>query len=127
MINQQVLFDSIKDCWSVDTSSDPVDWSIDNPAWGQCAVTSCVVCDFLGGQVIWAVAVCPDGREISHYFNLLPDKQTIDLTIEQFPCGTIIENRFRDFKVSIYDYILSFEKTKFRYEILCDRLKHKNF
>src|SRR6266566_2911292 len=43
----------IRACWRADTSSDPTGWSVSNPAWGQCAVTACVVHDVLGGRIVW--------------------------------------------------------------------------
>ena len=60
-------------------------WSSSNAAWGQCAVTACIVQDLLGGDIIWSLAKSPDQREHSHYFNVLPDGSIVDLTKEQFP------------------------------------------
>jgi hypothetical protein len=66
------IYDRLRRCWSADTSSDPDQWEQANPAWGQCAVTACLVQDILGGDILWTMAICPDGREYSHYFNMLP-------------------------------------------------------
>jgi len=35
------------------------------------------------------MAICPDGREYSHYFNMLPKGVVFDATRQQFPRGTI--------------------------------------
>ena len=45
---------AVKQAWGKETSSDPDNWSIENPAWGQCAVTSLVINDYLGGKLVWA-------------------------------------------------------------------------
>jgi hypothetical protein len=65
--------------WVVETSSDPEHWTPENPAWGQCAVTALVVQDYLGGSLLRAEA-----PSTSHYWNLLPSGDEVDLTIGQF-------------------------------------------
>ena len=77
--NHSALEEAIKRSWTKETSSDPENWSEGNPAWGQCAVTALVVNDYLGGRVVWAEALLPDGRKISHYFNSVTEKE-LDLT-----------------------------------------------
>lgn len=118
----------IKKSWCHETSSDPDHWTPENPSWGQCAVTACVVNDYLGGEVIWAEAVLPDGRKISHYFNDVNEEE-IDLTRIQFPKGTTIPKGVEKKKgfPTTRAYILSYQledgsqPTRERYE----RLKQK--
>ncbi|OHA48911.1 MAG: hypothetical protein A2806_04430 [Candidatus Terrybacteria bacterium RIFCSPHIGHO2_01_FULL_48_17] len=76
--------------WSRATSADPHNWSRKNPAWGQCAVTACIVQDQFGGTLLRVNVFVPEVSEpISHYFNQLPDGSVIDLTRKQFPDGAL--------------------------------------
>ena len=113
----------LRAAWRRDTSSDPSNWSEENPAWGQCAVTACAIQDILGGEIIWAEASLPDGSTVSHYFNKLDSE--LDLTRQQFPEGTVIPvgvPKERGF-ASTRDYVLSFEATRTRYELLKSHIK----
>lgn len=69
---------------------------------------------------MWASAKLPDGSEISHYFNETAQGIIVDLTREQFPHGTIIPQGVDKKKEypSTREYVLSFEQTRKRYEIL---------
>jgi hypothetical protein len=64
----------IRSGWSEQTC-DPValaEWSTDNPARGQCAVTALVVQDLLGGELLLAEVRNADGsRQGLHYWNRL--------------------------------------------------------
>ena len=88
-MNLDTLKKALQKCWSKETSYSPEKWSEENPALGQCAVTALVVKDYLGGDILWAEALLPDGQKISHYFNFI-DGEEVDLTRSQFPEGTII-------------------------------------
>jgi len=113
----------IENSWSKETSSEP-DWSPDNPAWGQCAVTALVIDDYFIGDIVWAEASLPDRRKKSHYFNKIKDKE-LDLTRKQFPKGTIIPAgipKTKEFSTT-REYILSYPQTVKRYEILKQRVK----
>lgn len=78
---------AIRESWSADTC-DPADlafWSKENPSKGQCGPSALVVHDILGGDLIFAEVLWPDGsRQGFHYWNLLPDGSEIDLTVDQF-------------------------------------------
>jgi hypothetical protein len=84
----------IRSCWS-EQSCDPVDrdeWSAENPARGQCAVTALVVQDFLGGELLLAEVLNADGsRQGLHYWNRLPGGVEVDLTREQFTATEIVQ------------------------------------
>ena len=113
----------LRKAWYKDTSSDQNNWSKKNPAWGQCAVSALFVNDMLGGKLIWAEALLPDGRKISHYFNLVNGIE-IDLTKEQFPKGTVIPkgiDKKKEFPTT-RDYVLSYESTRIRYGNLKERI-----
>jgi len=110
--------------WDKDTSSDPDNWTKENPAWGQCAVTALIVNDYLSGKLVWANALLPDERSISHYFNNVNGNE-IDFTRRQFPKGVVItkgEDKLKGFSTT-RDYVLSFEQTRTRYEALKERVK----
>lgn len=123
MMKISELEDAIRKSWSKETSSDTVNWSDDNSAWGQCAVTALIVNDYLGGEIVWAEAKLPDGKGISHYFNHIEEKE-VDLTRRQFPEGTVISSGVEKKKqyASTRDYILSFPATQQRYEVLKERV-----
>ena len=124
MINESKLELALKNSWTEETSSDSENWTSDNSAWGQCAVTSLIVNDYLGGEIVWANAILPDGREISHYFNKMGSVEK-DFTRVQFPKGTTISQGIPEVKEfsSTRDYILSYPVTQQRYELLRQRVQ----
>ena len=114
----------LRQAWQRETSSDPAGWAPQNPAWGQCAVTACIVQDVLGGDIVWAEAKTPAGNTISHYFNKLADGSVVDLTRDQFPAGTSLsppdgqpktQGRGGESYPTTRDYVLSFKATQERY------------
>jgi len=132
MESQRQIYERIRKCWGPDTSSDPNGWRQSNPAWGQCAVTACIVQDLLGGEILWTKAVSPDNQEHSHYFNVISDGSIVDMTREQFPSDTIFvpevgckrtQNGSGKAFANTRDYVLSYPATLNRYKILCRRLK----
>ena len=124
------LEEAIQNSWCKETSSDPENWTIENPAWGQCAVTALIISDYLGGKLVWAEAKLPDGRAISHYFNNIRHHET-DLTRRQFPEGTLIPEGIDKKKehATTKDYVLSFPATQQRYHILNQKVEEylRNF
>ena len=124
------IYMRLRRCWSAETSSDPDRWTQANPAWGQCAVTACLLQDELGGEILWTKAICPDRQEYSHYFNLLPDGTVFDATRQQFPAGTLFvpeegiprtQSGSGESFMSTREYILSYETTLGRYVRLQQR------
>lgn len=108
-ISQTDLFRAIKSAWSRSTSVDPSGWSPANPSWGQCAVTALVIQDALGGDLIRSSV-----RGTTHYFNLLPSGEEVDLTREQFGGDAFLgEPEVRD-----RSYVLGFPDTVRRYAVL---------
>lgn len=122
MVNLNRLEQAIKHSWDGKTSTNP-NWSASNPSLGQCAVTACVVQDYIGGKIVWAGATFTNGDKESHYFNKLGNTE-YDFTRLQFPVGTDIppgiekKKRFN----STREYVLSFDVTRVRYELLKDRV-----
>lgn len=128
MVNLYKLEDALRFSWNIATTSDPDNWSIENPALGQCAATACVVQDYLGGKIVWSPARVPEAdKDISHYFNKIGDNTEYDFTRVQFPIGTEIltgVDKKQEFD-STREYVLSFEETRKRYELLKDTVNLK--
>ena len=108
----------LRKCWMKETSADPNGWTPENPAWGQCAVTSLVVQDLMGGELTRASLEDVQGFEFmrSHYWNTLPDGEQKDLSKSQFPNSaykTIPEGQTKDRETT-----LSYEPTRKRFAIL---------
>jgi len=113
----------LEKCWTKETSLDSENWIPENPSWGQCAVTACVVNDYFGGKIVWA-NVNMSGQDISHYFNSIEGKE-IDLTRKQFPPGTVVPqgiDKTKNFPTT-RNYVLSYEKTVERYTLLKSRVE----
>ena len=84
---------AIQDSWSLETC-DPTDvpsWSPAEPSQGQCAVTSLVVHDLLGGELLEAEVRHADGSPQGyHYWNRFAGID-IDLTRRQFASGEVVQ------------------------------------
>ncbi len=80
---------AIRESWSRDTADDD-DWPPENAGRGQCDITSLVVHDLLGGELL-AAGVYVDGQRIeSHMWNRLPSGIEVDLTRDQFKRGEVV-------------------------------------
>jgi len=69
------LLPMLRECWSTETSGQ---WLPENQARGQCNVTSLVVQDLFGGEILKTEA--PGGW---HFYNRVGGKR-YDLTVSQF-------------------------------------------
>lgn len=67
------------DSWSIETTYPDLiyQWNEENKALGQCAPTALVVCDLLGGRLIY-------DKENFHFWNELPDGTQQDFSRSQF-------------------------------------------
>ena len=72
------LYMSISRVWSGDTSSPTDAWSKSNPAQNHCSITSLVVQDHFGGEILTTKT---SGG--THFYNLIAGKKW-DLTVRQF-------------------------------------------
>jgi GNAT superfamily N-acetyltransferase len=82
---------AIRASWSSETSTDPGEWSPENPSRGQCDVTAMLVRSYLGGEILVA-NVLREGRRVErHAWNRLPSGLTIDLTREQFKRAELLD------------------------------------
>lgn len=107
------LIDAIQMSWGSDTTTDPENWTQENPSYGQCAVTSLIVQHFFGGSLVRTVV-----EGVSHYYNELPDGTELDLTRQQFPQWLPQGAEYRD-----REYVIGFPITQARYEILMERVQ----
>lgn len=105
---------ALKQSWGRETSYDPIGWTTTNPAWGQCAVTSLVVQDFLGGEVLRAVA-----GELVHYWNRTAAGHEVDLTICQFEAALRLTEPATPEDRAV---TLAWPETARRYELLRSRV-----
>ena len=81
---------AIRASWSRATSADPDEWTVENPARGQCDATAVVLRAYLGGEILVA-DVLRDGRRLErHAWNRLPSGLTLDLTRDQFRAGELL-------------------------------------
>ena len=76
MIEQIVIRNKLKQCWSRHSSSL---WTENNPSRGQCGVTSLVIQDTFGGDILKTQLA--NGQ--LHFYNRIENKR-IDFTDEQF-------------------------------------------
>lgn len=113
------LTDAITKSWSAGTSANAEKWNVNNPSLGQCAVTSCVMQDYFGEDILNSVVILPDGSTDSHYYNLIND-EAVDLTKQQFPAGSSFSEGQPKTKgfASTRDYCLSYPSTRQRYNVL---------
>jgi len=81
---------AIRSAWSEDTASEDNDWTPDNPSCGQCDITTLVVHDLLGGDLLAADVFLDGVRVEAHMWNRLPSGLEVDLTREQFKLGQVI-------------------------------------
>ena len=75
MIEVEQLYEILKQCWSIKTSSIYV---ADNPSKGQCSVTALLIYNKFGGSILKTKV---NGKY--HFYNQIDD-QIVDLTSKQF-------------------------------------------
>ncbi|MFG3000854.1 alpha/beta fold hydrolase [Streptomyces sp. NPDC048340] len=85
---------AIRAGWSAETCSpDDVErapWTADNPAWGHCDITSLVVQDIVGGELMCGEVWLDGEQQGFHCWNVMPGGIRIDLTREQFRRGQVV-------------------------------------
>lgn len=81
---------AIRASWNLDTAEVDDGWTSDNPSRGQCDITSLIVHDIFGGELL-AAEVFRNGRQVEwHMWNRLPGGLEVDLTRDQFRDGEVI-------------------------------------
>ena len=102
------LYHVLRRCWSTETGSK---WLPDNPARGQCSVTSLVVHDVFGGEIL-KTRVGP----FWHFYNRIGETRW-DLTVSQFD----VPIPFDDMPAS-RDEVLADTSVE-QYELLAQRVR----
>jgi len=102
MTSLEQLTEAIQDSWSSKTSSGGSKLPLDNLARGQCDVSSMVVQDYFGGDLV-RVHADGDGIDENHYFNRLDNGTVIDTTRMQYKV-----------RVTLADNLVDLSRTKFR-------------
>ncbi|MGY1820676.1 YunG family protein [Geodermatophilus sp. SYSU D00079] len=85
---------AVRAAWCRETCDDvdAADWSEQDPARGQCGATALTVQDLLGGELLIAEVLRPDGsRQGVHWWNRLPGGEEVDLTREQFAPHEVVQ------------------------------------
>jgi hypothetical protein len=81
---------AIRASWSLDTAEEDDGWTPDNPSRGQCDVTTLVVHDIFGGDLLAADVFREGVRVEAHMWNRLPGGLEVDLTRDQFRNGEVV-------------------------------------
>jgi hypothetical protein len=81
---------AIRASWSLDTAEEGDGWTPDNPSRGQCDVTTLVVHDIFGGDLLAADVFREGVRVEAHMWNRLPGGLEVDLTRDQFRNGEVV-------------------------------------
>ncbi|HCT81424.1 MAG TPA: hypothetical protein DGT23_33605 [Micromonosporaceae bacterium] len=85
------LDSAFRAAWDADTC-DPHDypWSADNPSRGQCGVTTLVLHDLLGGELLLGSVTLAGKQTGVHWWLRLAGGVELDLTREQFHPGEVV-------------------------------------
>ena len=84
------LEQAVRESWSLDTADPENHWTRENPGCGQCDITSLVLQDILGGDLLGADVYLAGERVEAHMWNRLPSGIEVDLTREQFRRGEVV-------------------------------------
>ncbi|KUJ67974.1 hypothetical protein ACZ90_23550 [Streptomyces albus subsp. albus] len=88
---------AIRSSWAADTCSPDdaarAEWTAENPAWGHCDITTLVVHDLLGGDLLLGEVYLDGEQHGYHWWNRLPSGIEIDLTQDQFRRGQLVSGR----------------------------------
>lgn len=123
MIKLQDLMSALEASWGRDTAFDKNDWSSENPARGHCVVSSLIVQDYLGGELI-GYSVKGEGIDETHFVNRLTDGTIVDTTKSQYIHAVSMTPKAVNFDgfSSIREKRLSDDDTRRRYELLKGRV-----
>lgn len=114
-ITKDNLYELLRKSWAIETSYDPKRWTISNPAYGQCAISSLIVQDYFSGRILLGYVA-----NNHHYYNELPNRIEFDTTREQFNGCMYIT----DVMESSRGYLLSSADTKKRYLLLKEKVEY---
>lgn len=81
--DRRTLVTALEASWRRATSANPDEWSTDNPALGQCEVTSLIILEYLGGDLQLSEVYVDEEMTEYHHHNLFGD-EAVDVTAGQF-------------------------------------------
>jgi hypothetical protein len=84
------LEEAIRTSWSEDTAEPDDGWSPEIPSRGHCDITSLVVQDMVGGDLLAADVYLHGERIMAHMWNRLSSGLDVDLTRDQFRNGEVV-------------------------------------
>lgn len=118
----KAVVEALTASWDASSSSLPHEWSKGNPARGQCAVSSLVVQDYFGGDILRFVVEF-DGTSEKHFVNLI-DGALVDTTFSQFPDNPVTKVNKPDLKghKDLRTKLLADDDTSRRYHHLKGRV-----
>lgn len=118
------LIKALQASWGIDTCFEASEWSRENPARGQCVVSSLVVQEFFEGDLLRYEVTNTVGLHEMHYCNILPDGTILDTTGSQYKQPVTLKVKPVDLKgySSIRGKRLADELTRTRYQILLHRV-----
>ncbi|OGL24216.1 hypothetical protein A2791_04965 [Candidatus Saccharibacteria bacterium RIFCSPHIGHO2_01_FULL_46_30] len=119
----QILTKAIQDSWSAETAYNANNWSRENKARGQCVVSSLVVQDYFGGDLI-RYEISEGALRETHYMNRLDDGTIIDTTNSQYrsPVGMRLKPTALGDFTSLREKRLDDKSTADRYTLLKKRV-----
>jgi hypothetical protein len=122
-LNMQVIINALRSSWSKDTAFNPSEWSEDNRARGQCVVSSLVIQDYLGGELV-RYMIDEGNLHETHYANMLDGGAILDTTASQYSRPVTMCIKPIDLKgfASARKKRLADDSTRKRYEILKARV-----
>lgn len=118
-----MIFKALQSSWAKDTAFDPKEWSEGNKARGQCVVSSLVIQDYLGGDLV-RYSVDEGDLHETHYANRLDSGVILDTTASQYTEPVTMRIKPVDLKgfSSVREKRLADNSTRKRYEILKARV-----
>jgi hypothetical protein len=122
----QELSNALQSSWAADTAYSPEEWSQNNKARGHCVISSLIVQDYLGGDLIRYEINNAQLHE-THYMNQLSDGTVIDTTASQYVTPVNMKRKPIDIGefASIRDKRLADISTAARYETLKRRVAQR--
>jgi hypothetical protein len=105
------LFRVLKTVWAEDTAGGSTGWSQDNPAKNHCSITSLIVQDYFGGDILTTKTAGG-----THFYNAIDGKRW-DLTVSQFAEPICFEDNPSTRKAAMAD------TTELKYRTLADRVR----
>ena len=123
-ISLELVINALHKSWTKDTCYDRSDWSEDNPARGQCVVSSLVIQKYFGGELL-RYKVTGAATDETHYCNSLADGTLVDATASQYTQPMTFEALPVNLKgyATVREKRLAEESTRSRYELLLSRVE----